>query len=109
MTTQHSSAVNNPDLEKIVKRWAVEMFEVTKTEEQSFISPEHLVYNINLKGIQSTNKEPTTDVSHGGYCNVNVHQSSTFNNTKVSVRNARDNTTHHPAAVNVDLTVNFQT
>lgn len=68
-----SSAMNGPhssssmpgenvvDLEEIVKRWAMEVFDITKTKEQARIPKDMLQWNINWKHVKFYFDQPRYD------------------------------------------------
>jgi len=53
-----SKAVDVIDLEELVKRWAVQMFDYTKNKEQGRIPKEHLVFNVDWRRVRFVHHEP---------------------------------------------------
>lgn len=53
-----SKAVDVIDLEELVKRWAVQMFDYTKNKEQARIPKEHLVFNVDWRRVRFVHHEP---------------------------------------------------
>ena len=51
-------AAETVDLEDIVKKWAVQMYDMTKSKEQARIPKDHLVFNFNWKRIKFVHHEP---------------------------------------------------
>ena len=53
-----SKAVDVIDLEEMVKRWAVQMFDYTKNKEQTRIPREHLVFNVDWRRVRFVHHDP---------------------------------------------------
>ena len=53
-----SKAVDVIDLEELVKRWAVQMFDYTKSKEQARIPKEHLVFSVDWRRVRFLHHEP---------------------------------------------------
>jgi len=53
-----SKAVDVVDLEELVKRWAVQMFDYTKNKEQARIPKEHLVFNVDWRRVRFVHHDP---------------------------------------------------
>jgi len=57
-STASSKAVDVIDLEDLVKRWAVQMFDYTKNKEQARIPKEHLVFNVDWRRVRFVHHDP---------------------------------------------------
>lgn len=54
-----SKAAEVIDLDKIVKNWAVQMFDITKNKEQARIPKDHLMFTVNWERAKFVHHEPT--------------------------------------------------
>jgi len=57
-SSSSSKAVDVIDLEELVKRWAVQMFDYTKNKEQARIPKEHLVFNVDWRRVRFVHHDP---------------------------------------------------
>lgn len=53
-----SKAVDVVDLEELVERWALQMFDYTKNKEQARIPKEHLVFNMDWRRVRFVHHDP---------------------------------------------------
>lgn len=71
---------NVTDLEDIVKRWAGEVYEITKTKDQARIPKEAIMFNINWKQVKFHFDDPKYEILPlfpGANCNPNSHSGPT--------------------------------
>ena len=57
-SSMSSKAVDVIDLEELVKRWAVQMFDYTKNKEQARIPKEHLFFNVDWRRVRFVHHDP---------------------------------------------------
>ena len=57
-TSSSSKAVDVIDLEELVNRWAVQMFDYTKNKEQAKIPKEYLVFNVDWRRVRFVHHDP---------------------------------------------------